>query len=208
MSLIDDLVMRFDRALRTVVVGSTPHRDNPAAGIDEVELSDSERRHASGLMRVNHTGEICAQALYEGQSLTSRASTTRAALLSAASEEVDHLAWCEQRLGELGSRPSVLNPLFYAASYAIGAATGLMGDRISLGFVEATEDRVCQHLEDHLQKLPDTDARSREIVKAMHEDEARHGSDALLAGGREFPEFVKQGMTIVSRLMTESTYRM
>ena len=133
----------------------------------------SEQKHAAGLMRVNHTGEICAQALYEGQALTASDPKTRDALKSAASEETDHLAWCEERLDELNSRPSVLNPAFYALSYAMGALTGLMGDRISLGFVEATEDQVCKHLANHLETLPEADDRSREIVKKMHDDESR-----------------------------------
>lgn len=207
MSLSDDLVLRFDRALRTIVTGSTPRRVSPADALEDVDLSEPERRHAAGLMRVNHAGEICAQALYEGQSLTARTPATRATLLSAASEEGDHLAWCEERLVELSDRPSILNPLFYAMSYALGAATGLMGDRLSLGFVEATEDQVCEHLEGHLDSLPATDTRSRAIVAAMHRDEARHGSDALRAGGQKFPDCAKRLMSLVSRLMTWSTYR-
>src|SRR5690606_10057919 len=144
-------------------------------------------RHAAGLMRVNHTGEICAQALYQGQALTARDPAVRGALLEAAAEEADHLAWCEERLAELRSGPSLLNPAFYALSYAMGAVTGLLGDKVSLGFVEATEDQVCRHLEGHLQTLPAEDARSREIVTRMREDEARHGSEALARGGVEFP---------------------
>ena len=158
-------------------------------------------------MRVNHTGEICAQALYQGQAITATDPDTHVALKSAAAEESDHLAWCEQRLAELESGPSVLNPAFYAIAYAMGAVTGLLGDKVSLGFVEATEDRVCKHLEGHLQSLPEGDARSREIVKAMHEDEARHGAHALAAGGVEFSEVAKQAMMLLSKVMTETTYR-
>ena len=158
-------------------------------------------------MRVNHCGEICAQALYEGQALTAKTPEARAALESAAQEERDHLAWCRKRLDELDSRPSVLDPLFYGASYAMGAATGLLGDKISMGFVEATEDQVVQHLERHLHTLPEEDERSRAIIEQMREDEAEHGQAALEMGGAEFPEPVKAAMTVMSRLMTESTYR-
>jgi ubiquinone biosynthesis monooxygenase Coq7 len=158
-------------------------------------------------MRVNHTGEVCAQALYEGQAMVARDDRTRQALLAAAREENDHLAWCGERLGELGSGPSLLNPIFYAASYAMGAATGLFGDRVSLGFVEATEDQVCRHLESHLEALPEEDSRSRRIVEQMRSDEARHGENALEAGGMTFPPPVKTLMTLVSRVMTETTYR-
>lgn len=158
-------------------------------------------------MRVNHTGEVCAQALYEGQALVAREGRVRTALLRAAREEGDHLAWCNERLDELDSRPSRLNPAWYAVSYALGAATGLMGDRISLGFVAATEDQVCRHLESHLERLPPGDVRSRQIVAQMHSDEARHGTEALGAGGTEFPAPLKKAMTLVSRVMTETAYR-
>jgi len=206
-SLGDRLVAQLDQALRTLGGNAAAARPNPATAITETRLSAAEQRHAAGLMRVNHTGEICAQALYEGQALTATDPRTRAALHSAASEETDHLAWCEERLEQLESAPSVLNPAFYALSYAVGAVTGLLGDRVSLGFVEATEDQVCKHLESHLQLLPAADARSREIVKSMHADEARHGANALAAGGSEFPEPLKQAMTLLSKLMTETTYR-
>ena len=193
--MLDDAIQRFDRALRTLTGNRAAERENPAAAIEDAPLDDEERKHAAGLMRVNHTGEVCAQALYEGQAMTARDGAVRERLLSAAGEEADHLAWCAERLDELGSAPSVLNPLFYAASYAMGAVTGLIGDRISLGFVEATEDQVCEHLERHLDALPDQDARSRAIVERMHEEEARHGTEALEMGGEEFPEPVKQAMT-------------
>jgi len=207
MSLVDTLIGQVDRALRTLSGLHGPVRPNPAAELDEPELSDSDGRHAAGLMRVNHTGEICAQALYEGQALLARDPGTRATLLAAAREEADHLAWCETRLEELGSRPSLLNPAFYAASYALGAATALLGDRVSLGFVEATEDQVCKHIDEHLAELPAEDARSREILAQMRADEARHGETALAHGGARFPEPVKQAMRLVSRVMTETTYR-
>ena len=207
MSLMDTLIGQVDRALRTLSGQQGASRENPAAALAEAPLSEAEGSHAAGLMRVNHTGEICAQALYEGQALTARDPGTRAALLAAAREEADHLAWCEERLGELGSRPSVLNPAFYALSYALGAATGLLGDKVSLGFVEATEDQVCEHIEAHLAELPAEDARSREILQHMRADEARHGADALARGGVEFPAPVKQVMRLASRVMTETTYR-
>ena len=202
---IDALLGTFDRALRTLTGVTVPERAAPEA--DEVSLTEDERKHAAGLMRINHTGEVCAQALYEGQALTARRGQVRDALEQAAAEEVDHLAWCRQRLEELGSRPSLLDPLFYAASAAIGAATGLLGDRVSLGFIEATEDQVVRHLDRHLDSLPDGDERSRVILRQMRDDEARHGINALHAGGVRFPESVKQAMTVVSRVMTETTYR-
>lgn len=203
----DRVIGQIDQALRTLSGRHTSRRPNPGGRLAEAELDRRAGRHAAGLMRVNHTGEICAQALYQGQALTARDPEVRTALLRAAEEETDHLAWCEARLGELDSGPSLLNPAFYALSYAMGAVTGLMGDRISLGFVEATEAQVCRHLESHLEALPEEDARSREIVAHMREDEARHGSEAIARGGVEFPAPLKQAMTLLSRVMTESTYR-
>ncbi len=205
--MIDDGIRRFDRALRTLTGYRAAERENPANAIEDAAMDEAERTHAAGLMRVNHTGEVCAQALYEGQALTARKSLVRERLLDAAAEEADHLAWCAERLGELNSAPSLLNPLFYAASYALGAVAGFAGDRVSLGFVEATEDQVCAHLERHLGALPAQDAKSRAIVERMYEEEARHGSAALQMGGAEFPAPVKQAMTLLSRVMTETAYR-
>jgi ubiquinone biosynthesis monooxygenase Coq7 len=207
LSVADVLISQLDQALRTLAGSPVARRENPAGSLADAQLSPAEQQHAAGLMRVNHTGEVCAQALYEGQALTAQDAQTRDALQAAASEETDHLAWCEERLDELGSRTSVLNPAFYALSYAMGTVTGLLGDKVSLGFVEATEDQVCRHLENHLDTLPATDARSREIVKTMHEDEARHGANALSAGGAAFPEPLKRAMALASKLMTETTYR-
>ena len=207
MAFFDELISQVDGALRTLSGVASARRENPAEAADPGELNEGERAHAAGLMRVNHAGEVCAQALYEGQAAVAHDAPTREALLTAAREETDHLVWCSERLRELDSAPSRLNPLFYAASYAMGAATGLMGDRVSLGFVEATEDQVCRHLEAHLEALPEDDERSRRIVEQMHEDEARHGAEAMAAGGVEFPAPVKNLMTLVSRVMTETTYR-
>ena len=207
MALLDDIVIGLDRALKTLAAPPVAERANPAEPVAETELSDEARNHAAGLMRVNHTGEICAQGLYEGQALTARDRGTRESLLHAAQEETDHLAWCEERLNELDSTPSILNPLFYAASYTMGAVTGLLGDRISLGFVEATEDQVCKHLESHMDSLPPQDDKSRAIIHQMHADEARHGADALARGGAEFPEPVKNLMSLASKVMTETTYK-
>jgi 3-demethoxyubiquinol 3-hydroxylase len=207
MALIDNIIGQVDGALRTLAGLDSAKRTSPAAASADAQLGETERTHAAGLMRVNHAGEVCAQALYEGQALVARDEKTREALLTAAREETDHLVWCNERLQELDSEPSRLNPLFYAASYLMGAATGLMGDKVSLGFVEATEDQVCKHLEDHLKALPADDIRSRRIVEQMHADEARHGAQAMAAGGVEFPAPIKGLMTLVSRVMTETTYR-
>lgn len=206
-TLADSVIGQIDQALRTLSGQHASRRPSPAGEVAEAPLESAASRHAAGLMRVNHTGEICAQALYHGQALTARDPAVRSALLEAAAEETDHLDWCEGRLQELSSRPSVLNPAFYAMSYTIGAVTGLLGDKVSLGFVEATEDQVCRHLEAHLEALPESDARSREIVSRMRDDEARHGSEALARGGVEFPAPLKQAMTALSRVMTTTTYR-
>jgi 3-demethoxyubiquinol 3-hydroxylase len=207
MSFADLVIGQVDQALRTLSGQHGRRRPNPASNLDDAPLESAAGSHAAGLMRVNHTGEICAQALYQGQALTARDPQVRSVLLEAAAEEADHLAWCEDRLEELHSRPSLLNPVFYAASYAMGAVTGLLGDRVSLGFVEATEDQVCKHLEEHLERLPAEDSRSREIVIRMRDDEARHGAEALARGGAEFPAPVKGAMRLLSRVMTESSYR-
>ena len=206
-SLVDTVVLGVDRVLKTLARTPRAERPSPGREVEDVLLSETDTRHAAGLMRVNHTGEVCAQALYEGQALVARDGRVKASLLDAAREEEDHLAWCDERLDQLDSKPSVLNPVWYGLSYALGTATGLMGDKISLGFVAATEDQVCKHLESHLEELPADDARSRMIVEQMHADEARHGTDARRAGGVEFPAPVKDLMTLLSKLMTETAYR-
>jgi len=205
---LDRLLLQADRALRTLSPGSPCHeRPSPSKTVDEAELSDRERRHAAGLMRVNHSGEVCAQALYQGQALTAKLPQVRAEMEHAADEEIDHLAWCEQRLDELGSRPSLLNPLWYGLSFGIGAAAGKISDKVSLGFVAATEEQVCKHLESHLQELPAQDEKSRAVVEQMLVDEAKHQHAALDAGGARFPGPVKGLMTLVSRAMTSASYR-
>ncbi len=206
-NIAERLVLGLDSALRTLTGQHQAGRPNPAGDLPEVPVSDGERADVAGMMRVNHAGEVCAQALYEGQALTARDPEVRAALLAAAAEEVDHLAWCRERLDELEDRTSLLNPLWFGASYGLGALTGLLGDRASLGFVEATEDQVCQHLESHLARLPESDHRSRAILAQMRDDERRHGDQALAAGGSEFPRGVKSLMRLVSRVMTETSYR-
>ena len=181
-SFVDDVIGGIDRSLKTLTGGHSGTRPNPGAEKQEPELSDEERKHVAGLMRVNHAGEICAQALYEGQAFTAKSASAKASLLHAASEEQDHLSWCRQRLDQFGSRPSVFDPLFYGASFALGVGAGLLGDRISLGFVEATEDQVVKHLEEHLESLPEQDEKSRVILEEMRADESRHGANALAQG--------------------------
>lgn len=209
MNLGDQLITQFDRALRSVTRGTqTASRPSPAEQHQESLLADADRRHAAGLMRVNHAGEVCAQALYQGQALTAKLPRIRNEMEHAADEEVDHLAWCEQRLDELDSHPSLLNPLWYSLSFGLGAGAGLINDKISLGFVAATEEQVCQHLQSHLQKLPARDAKSRAVVSAMIVDEQQHGNSALKAGGFNFPKPVKVAMSCVAKAMTTASYRL
>lgn len=204
----DRLLMQADAALRTLLPFSgQPSRPSPAVLKNDSELTESETRHVAGLMRINHTGEVCAQALYQGQALTARLPQVRQAMEQAADEEIDHLAWCEQRIRQLGSHTSVLNPLFYGLSFGIGASAGLISDRISLGFVAATEDQVCKHLDEHLGQLPAGDDKSRAILEQMREDEAQHSTTAIEAGGLRFPAPIKFGMSLMSRVMTKATYR-
>ena len=176
-------------------------------GVEEGELDDSARRHAGALMRVNHVGEVCAQALYSGQAAVARDAQVRHQLLEAAAEETDHLAWCGERLHELGDRPSLLNPLWYGGAYAIGAVAGLISDRLSLGFVVETERQVEAHLQGHLTKLPIADQRSRAIVTQMKEDEARHADQAVAAGGANLPAPVKGMMRLAANVMRAVAYK-
>jgi len=209
LGLLDRLIQEFDRGLRTVAAANVAARPNPAGSAAETVTDPAARRHAAGLMRVNHAGEIAAQALYHGQALTARNQKVRQSLLEAARDETDHLAWCEQRVRELDSRVSLLAPVWYAGSFAIGALAGLAGDRNSLGFVAETEKQVIEHLESHLHEsgLPEHDERSRRIVAQMQADEARHGSDATAAGGRELPRPVRELMRRTARVMTRAAYR-
>ena len=208
LSLIDKFINQLDHGTRTVLSDAPlPDRESPAATIEDQTLNETERSHALGLMRVNHTGEVCAQALYQGQALTAKLSDVREQMQEAADEEIDHLSWCEDRIKDLGGRSSLLNPAFYAMSFGIGAIAGLISDKLSLGFVAATEDQVCAHLENHLHQLPETDHKSRAVVSEMLADEARHAQTALDAGGYEFPMPVKNTMTLLSKLMTKASYR-
>ncbi|WP_445365468.1 2-polyprenyl-3-methyl-6-methoxy-1,4-benzoquinone monooxygenase [Microbulbifer sp. ANSA001] len=208
LSGLDRLLIQADRALRTLSPGEPCHtRPSPAKEEPEAEFSDTERRHSVGLMRVNHSGEVCAQALYQGQALTAKLPEVRGEMERAADEEIDHLAWCEQRLRELDSRPSLLNPLWYGLSFGLGAAAGKISDRISLGFVAATEERVCKHLRNHLQQLPPQDKKSRAVVEQMLIDEDEHAHAALAAGGKRFPAPVKGAMSLVAKVMTSASYK-
>ncbi|RJG12252.1 2-polyprenyl-3-methyl-6-methoxy-1,4-benzoquinone monooxygenase [Pseudomonas cavernicola] len=207
-SPVDRLLLQADAALRTLLPFSgQPYRPSPALVQPEAELNAEDARHVAGLMRINHTGEVCAQALYQGQALTAKLPHVRTAMEHAADEEVDHLAWCEQRIRQLGSHPSVLNPLFYGLSFGVGAVAGLISDRVSLGFVAATEDQVCKHLDEHLTQLPIKDEKSRAILEQMRSDEAQHAASALEAGGFRFPAPIKFGMSLLAKVMTKSTYR-
>lgn len=204
----DRLLLQADAALRTLLPFSgQPHRASPAVLENEQQLDAASTQHVAGLMRINHTGEVCAQALYQGQALTAKLPEVRAAMEHAAEEEIDHLAWCEQRIRELGSRPSLLNPLFYGLSFGVGALAGLVSDKVSLGFVAATEDQVVKHLDEHLQQIPAEDRKSRAILQQMKSDEQQHATTALEAGGLNFPAPVKFGMSLLAKVMTKSTYR-
>jgi ubiquinone biosynthesis monooxygenase Coq7 len=205
-SPIDTLIVEFDRALRTVFVPAPTARPAPGNDISEAPMSDEERRHAAALMRVNHCGEVCAQALYRGQALTSRDPAIRDALVDAAWEETEHLNWTERRIGELGGRKSLLNPVWYAGSLALGVTAGILGDRWNLGFLEETERQVEAHLLGHLDQLPSQDDKSRAIVEQMKVDEVRHADTAQRLGAAELPEPVKRAMRLSARLMTRTAY--
>jgi ubiquinone biosynthesis monooxygenase Coq7 len=203
----DQLIAQFDRALRTVSGVAQASRPSPAEASPEAQLDAQERRHAAALMRVNHVGEVCAQALYQGQALTARDPHARRALERAAREEEDHLAWSAQRVAELGGRTSLLNPLWYAGSFAIGTVAGALGDRWNLGFLAETERQVEEHLSGHLARLPQEDVRTRSVVEAMRADEARHRDSALELGAAELPRPVKRAMRLAAGLMTRIAYR-
>jgi ubiquinone biosynthesis monooxygenase Coq7 len=204
---IDQLILEFDRALRAVAGVAQSSRPSPAERVHESSMDAEPRAHAAALMRVNHVGEVCAQALYQGQALTARNAVARQALEKAAREEEDHLAWSAERIRELGGRPSLLNPLWYAGSFAIGAAAGALGDKWNLAFLAETERQVEEHLAGHLEALPEDDRRTRAVVEAMRADEARHRESALQLGAAELPEPVKRAMRIASKVMTTVAYR-
>ncbi|ODS63161.1 MAG: 2-octaprenyl-3-methyl-6-methoxy-1,4-benzoquinol hydroxylase [Arenimonas sp. SCN 70-307] len=206
-SPLDRLIIEAQHALGTSLGRARAERPNPAGTLRDPALDDAQRRHAAGLMRINHTGEVCAQALYLGQAAVARDDATREHLHHAAQEENDHLAWCADRLEELDSRPSLFNPLWYAGSYAIGLAAGLRGDGWNLGFVVETERQVEAHLEEHLETLPPGDERSRAILRTMKEDEARHADNALDAGARTLPPPIPRLMALTSKLMKAIAYR-
>lgn len=207
-TLGDRFALGLDQALRTVFGRpQTTERSNPAADIADAEFTEQERKHVAGLMRVNHVGEVCAQALYQGQAVTAKLDTVRDKMQRAAEEENDHLDWCEKRLDELGSHKSYLNPLWYAGSFAIGAAAGIAGDKWSLGFVVETERQVVRHLEDHLTQLPTQDAKSQAVLEQMKVDEAHHATTALQAGGAELPLPIKTAMSMTSKIMTTLAYK-
>jgi len=206
--MLDRIILEFDRALRAVAGVHQAVRPSPAEEIPSTELAEAEREHAAALMRVNHVGEVCAQALYQGQSLTARNAENRSALERAAREEEDHLAWSAGRIRELGGRPSLLNPLWYAGSLAIGALAGALGDRWSLAFLAETERQVEEHLSGHLQSLPGSDARTRAVVEAMRADEARHRSAAIQLGAAQLPAPARAAMRLASKVMTTVAYRL
>jgi ubiquinone biosynthesis monooxygenase Coq7 len=204
---IDRFIGEFDRALRAIAGVANAARVSPGEGKPEAELDEREREHVAGLMRVNHVGEVCAQALYQGQALTARDSHAREVLEHAAREEQDHLAWSADRIKELGGRPSLLNPFWYAGSLAIGAVAGALGDRWNLAFLAETERQVEEHLTGHLERLPASDQRTRAIVEAMRADEAKHRRTAVTLGAAELPSPVKAAMRLASKVMTSVAYK-
>jgi len=203
---LDDLIVRFDKALRTLTVPAQSARALPGENLQEGGLNETETRLSAALMRVNHSGEICAQALYEGQALTARDGSVQQALQKAATEETEHLAWTERRIEELGGRKSLLNPLWYGSSFALGALAGLLGDKWNLGFLAETERQVERHLEQHLQRLPQQDLKSRAILEQMKSDEASHATTAISQGAAELPPLVQLAMRLASKVMTKTAF--
>jgi len=209
LSKLDHLLKNSDDILRTVS-GSSQHAQRPSPAQNQnsspTQLSEKKRKHIAALMRINHTGEVCAQALYKGQALSAKTDDVKESMEAAAKEEEDHLVWCEQRIKELDDHVSYLNPFWYAMSFSLGAFAGAMGDRWSLGFVKETEDQVCKHLEEHLDQIPLDDTATRSILIQMKKDEAKHAHMAKEEGARELPQNLKNTMAIVSKFMTKSTY--
>lgn len=208
LSPVDRLLGHADRALRTLVPGSTQPQRRPATETgNKATAQENDREHTAGLMRINHTGEVCAQALYQGQATTAKIPHVRLQMEKAAQEEEDHLAWCEERLRELNSHTSKLNPVFYGLSFSIGALAGIAGDRWSLGFVAETERQVVKHLDSHMAQIPASDTQTHAILGQMREDELHHATNATNAGGSELPLPIRNLMTLMSKAMTWSTYR-
>jgi ubiquinone biosynthesis monooxygenase Coq7 len=205
-SLLDRFIGEIDKGIRVLAVPARAARPFPSADHGELVLAEAERRESSRLMRVNHAGEIAAQALYQGQALAAKDPAVSDQMHKAAAEETDHLAWCEQRLRELGGRTSVLNPFWYVGSYAIGALAGALGDRWSLGFVSETEKQVETHLKGHLERLPAADLRSRAVLEQMQYDEIEHGAKAVALGGSRLPFPLRAAMRLTSRVMTRGAY--
>jgi len=207
-TFLDSVINEVDNTLRTLLPPKVrvPNRKSPACELTESSLSLVEKKHTAGLMRVNHAGEVCAQALYQGQALTAQLTHIKEQMSEAAAEEVDHLAWCEERLQELGSQPSRLNPLWYCGSFCIGALAGIAGDKISLGFVAETERQVSRHLQQHLEGISSKDKKTQVILASMKADEEHHAAAAIEAGAIELPFVVKELMSIVSKLMTKTSY--
>lgn len=206
-TLLDELILTFDNSLRAVL-GSTPaaSRTNPAKNIPDANFTDAEKKHIIGLLRVDHVGEICAQALYQGQALMARSDKIKTQLYQAADEENDHLYWCAERLKELHGRVSYLNPLWYVGSFCIGTAAAAFGDQISLGFLVETEQQVSKHLTEHLEQLPTNDKKSRAILNTMHSDEQQHATTAVKAGAADLPLPIKLLMGLMSKIMTKTAY--
>ena len=207
MNLIDLLINEVDKGLKYSTQNyQTESRPYPADNIEQDSLNEFEKNHSAGLMRVNHSGEVCAQALYRGQALTAKLGDTRAKMEQAASEELDHLSWCNKRLEELNDKPSVLNPIWYGMSFSMGAVAGLIGDNWSLGFVHETEEQVVKHLDGHLDKLSKKDFKTKAIIEQMRIDEEQHSHDALEAGAEILPDEIKNLMSKVAKVMTKSSY--
>ncbi len=203
---IDALILAVDNGLRTVFAPAQSVRVVPGKELEDAPLTDAEKKHAASLMRINHVGEVCAQALYQGQAMTARNPVAKAALAEAAREETEHLAWCEARINALGGRKSLLNPVWYASSLAVGMAAGALGDKWNLGFLAETERQVGAHLAEHLTELPAADAKSRAVVAQMQEDEAHHAETAVAHGGAALHAPVKGVMQLMSKVMTKTAY--
>jgi ubiquinone biosynthesis monooxygenase Coq7 len=207
LSPLDRLLASANNALRTVAApAGHSARENPAANIIDADLDAQQKRHAAGLMRINHAGEVAAQALYQGHAAVARDKNIEAQMQHAADEEFDHLAWCEQRIQELGEDVSKLSPFWYAGAFAIGAASGVLGDKWSLGFIAETERQVCAHLDTHLDNLPAEDAKSRAIVEQMRDEEEEHGENAIDAGAADLPAPVRRLMQMTAKVMTKTAY--